>query len=120
MSLGFGVLALGPRLWGLGFGVSAPGGFRGINIGVINVINVGLVLGVKNSGIFGVIHLTVVLLFSSLHRCQMPNPRFFLIFFSFVIWYIRVGPLGSKIGSNQLVRSVGPIGSRIRTHRVQD
>ena len=104
----------------VGFGVSAPG-FRlqGDQHRVINVINVGLVLGIKNSGRFGLNHLTVVLLFYSLHRCQMPNSGIFLIFLvsSFGIW---VGPLGSKIGSNQSVRSVGPIGSRIRTHRVQD
>ena len=55
----------------------------------------------------------------------MPNAKsadFFRFFYFFLVSLIcfRVGPLGSKIGSNQLVRSVGPIGSRIRTHRVQD
>ena len=52
----------------------------------------------------------------------MPNLRNFFdfFFFSVSLFGVRVGPLGSKIGSNQLVRSVGPIGSRIRTHRVQD
>ena len=53
-------------------------GFMGINIVVINVINVGLVLGIFR---FGLIHLTVVLLFYSLLRCQMPNPRNFFDFF---------------------------------------
>jgi len=85
-------------------------GFIGINIVVINVINVGLVLGIFR---FGLIYLTVVLLFYSLLRYQMPNPRdffdFFLIFFlifSVSLFGVRVKPLGSKIGSNQLVRSV--------------
>jgi len=73
-------------LWSLRFGPSTLGsrlqvfGFKGINIVVINVINVGLVLGIFR---FGLIHLTVVLLFYSLHRCQMPNPRNFFDFFCF-------------------------------------
>jgi len=79
---GLGGALVGPW-WGLG-GALALGsrlqvfGFIGINIVVINVINVGLVLGIFR---FGLIHLAVVLLYYSLLRCQMPNPRNFLLIF---------------------------------------
>jgi len=77
--------------------------FKGINIVVINVINVGLVLGIFR---FGLIHLTVVLLFYSLLRCQMPNPRnffdFFSDFFGFVIWFP-----GRTLRVQNRIKSVG-------------
>ena len=53
-------------------------------------------------------------------QCQIRGFFFFLQFFLVLLLCFWVGPVRSKIGSNQLVRSVGPIGSGIRTHRVQD